>query len=93
MGNVALSLWPYAVTILISVFGTYFASIHKLRVRVAVLESKVEALKQRVDKHSMKTDAILNSLSELKDEIGSKLGEIAVDIAKINTTLSIIDKG
>lgn len=93
MENVAVSLWPYVVTVLISVFGTYFASIHKLKIRVAVLEHKVEALKDRVDSHSKKTDAILNSLSELKDEIGQKLGEIAVDIAKINTTLSIIDKG
>lgn len=92
MGTLATDLWPYVVTTLISVFGTYFGSVHSLKTRVAVLEEKVKRLQDRVDSHSKKTDAILNTISEFKDEISKQLSVIAVDIAKINTTLNIVGK-
>lgn len=82
MGNVANELMPYIITVLISVFGTYFSLIHKLKERVAVLEIQCDSMKKRVDSHSGKIDDILDGINEIK-----------VSIAKINTTLSIIDKG
>ena len=89
MGNVANDLWPYIITVLISVFGTYFTLIHKLKddlnqleQRTAVLEELPESLKNRVDSHSGKIDEILDGINDIK-----------VNIAKINTTLCIIDKG
>lgn len=89
MSAVANELWPYIITVLISVFGTYFALIHKLKddvhnaeKRIAVLEVLAESLKNRVDSHSGKIDEILEGINEIK-----------VNVAKINTTLSIIDKG
>lgn len=92
MGTLATDLWPYVVTALISVFGTYFGAVHSLKTRVAVLEEKVNRLQERVDSHSKKTDAIMNTIIEFKDEISKQLGQIAVDIAKINTTLNIVGK-
>ena len=92
MGTLATDLWPYVVTTLISVFGTYFGSVHSLKTRVAVLEEKVKRLQDRVDSHSKRTDDILNTLGELKNEVSKQLGQIAVDIAKINTTLNIVGK-
>jgi peptidoglycan hydrolase CwlO-like protein len=89
MSAVANELWPYIITVLISVFGTYFTLIHKLKdevfnaeKRIAVLEVQAESLKNRVDSHSGKIDEILEGINEIK-----------VNVAKINTTLSIIDKG
>lgn len=89
MSAVANELWPYIITVLISVFGTYFTLIHKLKddvhnaeKRIAVLEVQADSLKNRVDSHSGKIDEILEGINEIK-----------VNVAKINTTLSIIDKG
>ena len=89
MENITSQLWPYLITILISVFGTYFTLIHKLKdnlhnveQRTAVLEVIAESLKNRVDSHSGKIDEILDGINDIK-----------VNIAKINTTLCIIDKG
>ena len=89
MESITSQLWPYILTILISVFGTYFTLIHKLKdnihnveKRTAVLEVLTESLKNRVDSHSGKIDEILAGINDIK-----------VNIAKINTTLCIIDKG
>lgn len=82
MGNVASDLWPYIVTAIITAIGTYVGAIHALKVRVAVLEHKCENLQKRVDSHSGKIDQILEGINEIK-----------VAIVKINTTLSIVEKG
>lgn len=81
MQNVVADIWPYVLTALISVFGTYFAAVHKLKERVAVLELKAENLQKRVDSHSTKYDDILKGVMEIKESI-----------AMINATLSIINK-
>ena len=93
MNQLMTEIWPYLLTAVITAIGTYVGAIHRLRVKVAVLEHKVERLEKRVDSHSKKTDDILTALGDFKQEVSNKLNEIAVDIAKINTTLSIIDKG
>lgn len=93
MGEVANDIWPMVLTAALAAVGTYVGFIHKLRMKVAVLEEKVERLQDRVNSHSKKTDDILHTLGEFKDEISKQLGAIAVDIAKINTTLNIVGKG
>ena len=85
MGTLATELWPHIVTAIIAVIGMYFGAVRSMMVRVAVLEQKVESLQKRVDSHS-------NTLGELKNEVSKQLGQIAVDIAKINTTLNIVGK-
>lgn len=85
-------IWPMLVTAIITGIGTYVGFIHKLRIKIAVMEEKVERLQKRVDSHSKKTDDILQTIGEFKDEISKQLGQIAVDIAKINTTLNIVGK-
>lgn len=92
MEEVMKDIWPMLLTALLTAIGTYVGFIHKLRVKVAVMEEKVERLQKRVDSHSKKTDDILHTISEFKDEISKQLGQIAVDIAKINTTLNIVGK-
>ena len=92
MGTLAIELWPHIVTAIIAVISMYFGAVRSMMVRVAVLEQKVECLQKRVDSHSKKTDDILNTLGELKNEVSKQLGQIAVDIAKINTTLNIVGK-
>ena len=84
MGTLAIELWPHIVTAIIAVISMYFGAVRSMMVRVAVLEQKVESLQKRVDSHSKKT--------ELKNEVSKQLGQIAVDIAKINTTLNIVGK-
>ena len=86
MGTLAIELWPHIVTAIIAVISMYFGAVRSMMVRVAVLEQKVESLQKRV------TDDILNTLGELKNEVSKQLGQIAVDIAKINTTLNIVGK-
>ena len=85
-------IWPMLVTAIITGIGTYVGFIHKLRIKIAVMEERVERLQKRVDSHSKKTDDILQTIGEFKDEISKQLGQIAVDIAKINTTLNIVGK-
>lgn len=92
MQSVMSDIWPMLVTAIITGIGTYAGFIHKLRIKIAVMEEKVELLQKRVDSHSKKTDDILQTIGEFKDEISKQLGQIAVDIAKINTTLNIVGK-
>ena len=92
MQSVMNDIWPMLVTAIITGIGTYVGFIHKLRIKIAVMEEKVERLQKRVDSHSKKTDDILQTIGEFKDEISKQLGQIAVDIAKINTTLNIVGK-
>lgn len=92
MQSVMSDIWPMLVTAIITGIGTYVGFIHKLRIKIAVMEERVERLQKRVDSHSKKTDDILQTIGEFKDEISKQLGQIAVDIAKINTTLNIVGK-
>lgn len=92
MQSVMNDIWPLLITAVLTGIGTYIGFIHKLRIKVAVMESEVKRLQERVNSHSKKTDEILNTIGEFKDEISKQLGQIAVDIAKINTTLNIVGK-
>ena len=92
MEEVMIDIWPMLVTAILTGIGTYVGFIHKLRVKVAVMEEKVDRLQKRVDSHSKKTDDIINTIGDFKEEISKQLSQIAVDIAKINTTLNIVGK-
>lgn len=59
-------IWPYLLTAMVTAVGTYVGAIHKLRIKVAVLENRVErmssipevkkaAAAQRHDKKGRKT--------------------------------------
>ena len=71
--------------------GMYLGFINNLRSKVAVLETKVESLKNRVDSHSKKQDDVIAVMGAFKQEVANMLNEIAIDIAKINTKLNLIE--
>lgn len=92
MNNVALDLWPIITPTILALLVSYISFIHKLRIEVAVLKQKVENLQKRVDSHSKKQDELLTLVTDFKEDISDKLNVILIDIAKISTTLNIIDK-
>lgn len=89
MQQIVVDVLLVVLTALLTGVGVYLGYIHKMRVQVAQVEVRLKHLEEevvrvdgRVDSHSGKIDAILDGISDIK-----------VSIAKINTTLSIIEKG
>lgn len=96
MNQVVIDLWPVVtgsvITGVLSVLGMYFGWVHKLRTEMAVVEVELKELKRRVEGHSKKQDDILSAINGIQMDLNKKLNEIAIDIARINTTLNIIDQ-
>ena len=86
-----IDVWPYIIGPIIGAVAVYIGFIHKLRIKVAELDIEVMELKRRVEGHSKKQDDILEAITDIKDDVGEKLHEISVNIAKINTVLTIIE--
>ena len=97
MNQVVVDLWPVItgsiITGVLSVLGMYFGWVHRLRTDMAVVEVELSELKRRVEGHSKKQDVILDAINSIQTDMNEKLNKIAIDIAKINTTLTIIDNG
>lgn len=95
MNQVVTDLWPVVtgslVTGVLSIIGMYFGWVHRLRTDMAVVEVEVKELKRRVEGHSRKQDDILSAVNGIQSDMNDKLNKIAIDIAKINTTLTIIE--
>jgi len=91
MNNVVLDLWPILTPTILALLISYIGFIHKLRIEVAVLKQKVENLQKRVDSHSKKQDDLLTLVTDFKEDMTDKLNAILVDIAKISTTLNIVE--
>jgi len=58
---------------------------------MAVAEVELAELKRRVEGHSKKQDQILTAINGIQTDMNDKLNKIAIDIARINTTLTIIE--
>ena len=91
MNQVAVDIWPMLMTAVFTAIGTYIGFIHRLRIKVSVLDVEVKELKRRVEGHSKKQDDILTAITGIQQDMNEKLNAIAIDIAKINTTLTIIE--
>jgi len=95
MNQVVVDLWPVLggslLTGILSVLGMYFGWVHRLRTEMAVVEVELKELKRRVEGHSKKQDDILSAINGIQADMNEKLNKIAIDIAKINTTLTIIE--
>jgi len=91
MNQVAVDIWPMLITAILTALGTYIGFIHRLRIKVSVLDVEVKELKRRVEGHSKKQDDILTAINGIQTDMNDKLNKIAIDIAKINTTLTIIE--
>ena len=106
MNHVVINLWPVItgslLTGVLSIVGIYFGWVHSLRTEMAVVKVEVAELKRRVEGHSKKQDDILSavngitsslqaSINTIQTDMNEKLNKIAIDIAKINTTLTIIE--
>lgn len=55
MGEIMNQIWPYLLTAMVTAVGTYIGAIHKLRIKVAVLEftpSKKSIFKNATTKQS-----------------------------------------
>jgi len=91
MNQLVVDIWPMVVTAALAAIGTYIGFIHRLRIKVSVMEVEVAELKRRVEGHSKRQDDILNAINGINTNVTEKLNTIVVDIAKIKTTLSIIE--
>lgn len=95
MNQVVVDLWPVlggsVLTGILSVLGMYFGWVHKLRTEMAVVKVELGELKRRVEGHSKKQDQILSAINNIQTDMNEKLNKIAIDIARINTTLTIIE--
>lgn len=95
MNQVVIDVWPAItgsiLTGILAVIGMYFGWVHRLRTEMAVVKIELSELKRRVEGHSKKQDQILSAINSIQADMNEKLNKIAVDIAKINTTLTIID--
>ncbi len=95
MNQVVVDLWPVVtgsiITGALSVIGMYFGWVHRLRTDMAVAEVELAELKRRVEGHSKKQDQILTAINGIQTDMNDKLNKIAIDIARINTTLTIIE--
>ena len=91
MNQLVVDIWPMVVTAAIAAIVTYIGFIHRLRIKVSVMEVEVAELKRRVEGHSKRQDDILNAINGINTNVTEKLNTIVVDIAKIKTTLSIIE--
>ena len=91
MNRLVVDLWPIVMPVLLALIIGYVGFIHKLRIEVAVLKQKVDNLQKRVDSHSKKQDDLLTLVTDFKEDMTDKLNAILVDIAKISTTLNIVE--
>lgn len=95
MNQVVVDLWPVItgsiLTGILSVVGMYFGWVHRLRTDMAVVEVELNELKRRVEGHSKKQDQILSAINSIQTDMNEKLNKIAIDIARINTTLTIVE--
>ena len=91
MNQLVVDIWPMVVTAALAAIGTYIGFIHRLRIKVSVMEVEVAELKRRVEGHSKRQDDILNAINGINTNVTEKLNTIVVDVAKIKTTLSIIE--
>ena len=107
MSTIAIEIWPYLLTALISAIGMYVGAIHKLKLEVAVLKKTVEDqqksldnIQKRQDSHSKKTDDILDTVNQMKLEVlkqmgamNTNIGSLASDVKNLNNLLAISDMG
>ena len=64
MNQLVVDIWPMVVTAALAAIGTYIGFIHRLRIKVSVMEVEVAELKRRVEGHSKRQDDILNAINE-----------------------------
>ena len=87
MGAVMIDIWPMLVTAILTGIGTYIGFIHKLRVKVAVLENKVE----KVENEVQRVDQRVKKKSEQFDKIQEDISDIRVKLARIAAVLDIVE--
>ena len=93
-------IWPILLGAIVSAIGLYVGIINKMRSQISILEEKVKRLEQRQDNHSKKNDEIVNLISAFKLEMVEKIGQVSVqmgkiqsDVENINDTIAIFDGG
>lgn len=89
MSNIAIEIWPYMLTALISAIGFYIGFVHKLKIEVAVLKKTVEdmqttlaSVQKRQDSHSKKQDDILESITDMKLEMVKLVNNMSTNFNK-----------
>ena len=75
---------------IISVAIMYVGFINKMRSQISVLESEVGSLKHRQDSHSKKNDDIINLITDFKLEMAKKMGDVSVQMGKIQSDVENI---
>jgi len=94
MSNLAIEIWPYLLTALISAIGFYIGFVHKLKIEVAVLKKTVEDMQvilgnvqKRQDSHSKKQDDILKSINDMKLEMMKEMSKVIREVSKIEAKM------
>ena len=98
MEQLIIGLLTVIASAVLTTLGMYIGFIQRLRIKTAAMSVEIaqikedyQSLKLRVDSHSRKQDEILQAVHDVNISLNEKLNKVAVDIAKINTTLTIIE--
>ena len=78
MNQVAVDIWPMLITAILTALGTYIGFIHRLRIKVSVLDVEVKELKRRVEGHSRKQDDILTAINGIQQDMNEKLNSAGI---------------
>lgn len=81
------NVWSMLATAIVTAIGTYIGFIHKLRVKVAVLENKME----RVESEVQRVDKRVDRKSEQFDKIQEDISDIREKLARIAAVLDIVE--
>lgn len=82
-----IDIWPMVVSAILTAIGTYVGFIHKLRVKVVVLENKMD----KVESEVKRVDRRVDRKSEQFDKIQEDISDIREKLARIAAVLDIVE--
>ena len=81
------SIWPILLGCVLTAIGTYIGFIHGLRIKVALLELRVEKNEQRLDRKSAMLDSFKDNIAEIKSDFKDDMTELKGDFKDDMTEL------
>ena len=107
MNQVMIDIWPYLMIPIAGAIGWLFREVFILKSKSEVLgaeikglESDIKDMKDRLNSHSKKQDAILERIGNMEKEVLGKMGDITVsmtslagDLKSLTNLIAISDAG
>lgn len=94
MNQVMIDIWPYLMIPIAGAIGWLFREVFVLKSKSEVqgaeikgLESDIKDMKDRLNSHSKKQDAILERIGNMEKEVLGKMGDMAVNMSSLASDL------